>query len=75
MFGGRQMVDPFNVCGPINIIGILGSGHAELQLRELPCGLDQQFLERRLAVLAVGTKISEIPLFGLIDYRVGFGID
>ena len=61
MLGRRQMLDALDIGGPVDVGRILRSGDDEAARRPLPRRLDQQPLERRLAIGAVGAEIAEIP--------------
>ena len=58
MFGGRDMLETLDIGGPIDARGILRSGYRETQMRRATRRLDQQSLQRRLAVVTVGAEIA-----------------
>src|ERR1051325_8146704 len=53
---------------------IHGPGQSEMSVRQLPVRFEQESLERRLAILAIGAQISEIPdarpFLRIIDFRI-----
>jgi hypothetical protein len=75
MFGGREMLDPLDIVGPVQIAGILRPGDRHAQIGATPRGFDQQLLERRLAIGAVGAEISQVPALWRGKRAIGLGID
>src|SRR4051812_47461155 len=69
------MVDALDVLRPIDGDGILRSSNAEFKVRETACGLDQQIFERRLAIIAVGAEIGEVPALRQTERRISVGVD
>ena len=61
MVGRRHVLQPLDVGGPVDLVGVLRPGHHEAPLRRAAGGLEQQPLQRRLAVGAVGAEIAQVP--------------
>src|SRR5579883_1768141 len=58
---GREMLDAVDIGRPADVGWILGTGDDEPPSGQPPRRLDQQALERRLAILAIGPKVAELP--------------
>src|SRR4051794_518600 len=71
----RQMLDSFDVIGPLDLGWILWSGDAELEMRQATRRFNQKLLERRLPVAAVGPEIGEMPFLRHLQHGVGVWID
>src|SRR5437868_3622443 len=71
----RQVLDALDIGRPANGRGILRPGNDEPRARSSTCRLYEQLLECGLSVLAVGSKIAQMPsCFGL-DRSVKLRID
>ena len=79
MLGRRQMVDPFHVRRPGDIIRILRPRHDEAPAGQPSSRLEQQPFQRGLTIHAIGSEIGQIPtLLGLlrpVRRRVGRAIE
>src|SRR4051812_49492562 len=65
------MIDALDICRPRDVVGIERAGDREFEMRRLPRRLDQEALERRLAVRAVGAEVAQIPPRLEVHRRVG----
>ncbi len=61
VFGGRHVLAVLDVAGPDDVGRILGPGHREAAIGPAASRFQQQSLNPRLAVAAVGAEIAEIP--------------
>ena len=73
VLGGRQMLDPLDIRGPVDVVRILRPSDAEAQVRQPPRRLDQQLLERRLTVVAVGAEIAQVPPLRHVERGIALG--
>src|SRR4051794_41802266 len=55
------MIDALDIYRPRDVVGIERAGDREFEMRRLPRRLDEEALERRLAVRAVGAEVAQIP--------------
>src|SRR4051812_27313260 len=75
MVSGRQVLDLLDVRRPVDVIRILRTGDAEVEMRQTTGRPDQQLLEGGLPVVAVGAEVGEVPVFPDVEWRVCLGID
>jgi hypothetical protein len=69
------MLDPLDVGRPVDRHGILRAGDHEPQVREAAGRLDQQPLQRRLAIVRVGAEVGQVPALRNVERLVGGGVD
>jgi hypothetical protein len=69
------MLDPLDIGGPVDLGRILRAGDDEAAIGERTGGLDQQPLQGRLPVGAVGAEIGQVPALGRIERRISVRID
>src|SRR4051812_49452131 len=75
MVSGRQVLDLLDVRRPVDVIRILRTSDAEVEMRQATGRLDQQRLEGGLPVLAVGAEVGEVPVFPNVERRGWLGVD
>ena len=73
--GGRQVVDTVNVRGPGYALRILRPGYSKTAFFPLARGFQQQFLNRRLPILAVSAHVAEVVFDGAEVRGVQIRID
>ena len=61
MIGRRDMLQPLDIVGPVDPGRILWPSDHEPHLGQAARGLQQQPVQRRLAIGAVGAEIAEVP--------------
>src|SRR5690606_1119287 len=61
VLGGGQVLDPLHVLGPADVRRVEGARDDEAPLRSALRGFEEQALEGRLPVGAVGAEVAEIP--------------
>ena len=71
---GREMIDPLDVGGPIDLGGILRAGDDEPLVRQRPRRRDQQAFQRRLAIGAVSAEVGKVPALGDVPRLISVGI-
>jgi Glycosyltransferase WbsX len=75
MVSRRQMFDPLHVSRPFDIPWILRPRDHEAHVGQAARGLQQQPLEGRLTIRAVGTEIAEIPSGWAINRSIPCFVD
>lgn len=71
----RQMLDPLDIFGPVDVVGILRPGDDKAAVRQQAGGFQQQRLKRRLPVGAVGAEIAQIPSLLHVHRTIAIRVD
>jgi hypothetical protein len=75
MVDRSDMLEALDVLGPDDVVRVLRAGDHEAELREAPCRLNQQPLQHRLPVGAIGTEIGQVPALRPFQRGIRRGID
>ena len=75
MVAGGDVLDPLEVVRPYDRLGVLRPGDGEVGRRQPPRRLDQQPLQGRLTIVAVGAEVAEVEAPLGLERPVGVGVD
>src|SRR5438067_1846099 len=73
------MHDPLDVRRPHDMLRILRPRYHKARTRKASCGLDQQTLQRRLTIGAIGSHVAQVPLpvdrLGIVERRIDRAVE
>ena len=75
MVGGPDVFEALDIVRPSDRCRVLRARHDETQMGSPPSRIDQEALQHRLSVVAIGSEVAQVPSRWVVARTVALGVD